>query len=72
MQMRWFGSLFNLLTMRASTHTFVAFVDIEKAFDTSWVEATLVRLHDIGVRGTRLELVVQFPPPHSVPSSIGQ
>ena len=37
--------------MRASTHTFVAFVDIEKAFDTSWVEATLVRLYDIGVRG---------------------
>ena len=45
------GSLVNILSMRASTHTFVAFVDIEKAFDTSWVEATLVRLHDIGVRG---------------------
>ena len=30
------GSLVNLLTMRASTHAFVAFVDIEKAFDTSW------------------------------------
>ena len=26
------GSLVNVLTMRASTHTFVAFVDIERGF----------------------------------------
>ena len=54
------GSLVNLLSMRASTHTFVAFVDIEKAFDTSWVEATLVRLHDIGVRGLVWNLLSNF------------
>ena len=46
--------------MRASTHTFVACVDIEKAFDTSWVEATLVRLHDIGVRGLVWNLLSNF------------
>ena len=31
--------------------TFVAFIDIQKAFDTSWVEGTLVWLFDAGVRG---------------------
>ena len=46
--------------MRASTHTFVAFVDIEKAFDTSWVEATLVRLYVIGVRGLVWKLLSNF------------
>ena len=54
------GSLVNLQTMRASTHAFVAFVDIEKAFDTSRVEATLVRLHDIGVRGFVWNLLSNF------------
>ena len=54
------GSLVNLLSMRASTHMFVAFVDIEKAFDTSWVEAMLVRLHDIGVRGLVWNLLSNF------------
>ena len=29
------GSLINVLSLRASTHTFVAFVDIEKVFDTA-------------------------------------
>ena len=53
-------SLVNVLSMRASTHTFVAFVDIEKAFETSWVEATLVRLHDIGVRGLLSQLLTNF------------
>ena len=36
--------LIDVLYMRSTTHTFVAFVDTHKAFDTSWVEATLVRL----------------------------
>ena len=54
------GSLVNVLTMRASTHTFVAFVDIEKAFDTSWVEATLVRLYDSGVQGLVWNLLSNF------------
>ena len=54
------GSLVNVLTMRASTHTFVAFVDIEKAFDISWVEATLVRMHYIGVRGLMWNLLSNF------------
>ena len=46
--------------MRASTHTFVAFVDIEKAFDTAWVEATLVWLHDAGVQGFLWRLISNF------------
>ena len=46
--------------MRASTRTFVAFVDIEKAFDTSWVEATLVGLHDIRVQGLVWNLLSNF------------
>ena len=47
--------------MRSSSHTFVAFVDIEKAVDTSWVEATLVQLHDVGVRGRLWHLIAKFP-----------
>ena len=38
------GSLRDVLHMRSATHTFVAFVDIFKAFDTCWVEATMVEL----------------------------
>ena len=45
------GSLVDLLTSRSSSHTFVAFIDIHKAFDTSWVEGTLVRSCDAGVSG---------------------
>ena len=45
------GSLVDLLTSQSSSHTFVAFIDIHKAFDTSWVEGTLVRLFDAGVSG---------------------
>ena len=44
------GSLVDLLTSRSSSHTFVVFIDIHKAFDTS-VEGTLVRLFDAGVSG---------------------
>ena len=61
---RWFslgadslvGSLVDLLSSRSSLHTYVAFIDIHKAFDTSWVEGTLVRF-DAGVSGP-------FPPNH--------
>ena len=42
------GSLIDVLHMRSATHTFVAFVDIFKAFDTCWVEATMVELFSIG------------------------
>ena len=45
------GSLIDVLHMRSATHTFVAFVDIFKAFDISWVEATLVELFSMGVHG---------------------
>ena len=34
-------SLVDALRLRRETHTFCAFVDIRKAFDTCWVEATL-------------------------------
>ena len=43
--------LVDALRLRQDTHTFCAFVDIRKAFDTSWIEATLVRLHQSGVTG---------------------
>ena len=45
---------------RSSSHTIVAFIDIHKAFDTSWVEGTLVRLFDAGVSGQMWKLVSQF------------
>ena len=42
----WFGG-----HVAASTdlHTSCPFVDISNAFDTSWVEAMHVRLHQVGV-----------------------
>ena len=43
--------LLDTLRLREDMHTFCAFVDIREAFDTSWVEATLVRLHQVGVTG---------------------
>ena len=45
------GSLIDVLHMRSVTHTFDAFVDIFKAFDTSWVEVTMVELFSMGVHG---------------------
>ena len=41
---------------RQDTHTLCAFVDIRKASDTSWIEATLVRLHSLAsqVAGAQL------------------
>ena len=44
------GALMDVLHMRSATHTFIAFVDIFKAFDTSWVEATMVELFSMGVQ----------------------
>ena len=52
------GSL--ILHMRSTTHTFVAFVDIFKAFDTSWVEATMVELFSVGVHGRMWALIAHF------------
>ena len=42
------SSFLEVLSSRRSALTFVAFVDTQKAFDTAWVEGTLVRLHDVG------------------------
>ena len=41
-------------------HTFVAFVDIKKAFDSCWVETTLVRLHDVGISSRLWHLLANF------------
>ena len=54
------GSLIDVLHMRSATHTFVAFVDIFKAFDTSWVEATMVELFSMGVQGRMWALIAHF------------
>ena len=37
-----------------------AFIDIQKAFLTLWVEGTLVRLFDAGVRGRMWNLLCHF------------
>ena len=60
------GSLVDLLTSRSSSHTFVAFIDIHNAFDTSWVEGTLVRLFDAGMSGQMWKLACWFLPLSSV------
>ena len=54
------GSLVSILSARSSSHTFVAFIDNQKAFDTSWVEGTLVRLFDAGVRGRMWSFMCNF------------
>ena len=54
------GSLVSMLSARSSSHTFVAFIDIQKEFDTSWVEGTLVRLFDAGVWGRMWSLMCNF------------
>ena len=41
-------------------HTFAAFIDVKKAFDSRWVEATLVRLFDFGVLGRLWHLLGIF------------
>ena len=54
------GSLVSVLSSRSSSHTFVAFIDIQKAFDTSWVEGTLVRLFDPVSLGCMWRLLSHF------------
>ena len=54
------SSFVNVLSSRCSIHTFVAFFDIQKAFDTSWVEGTLVRFHEVGVRDQMWHLMCHF------------
>ena len=53
-------SLLDTLRLRQHTHTFVAFIDIKKAFDSSWVEATMVRLYDVGISGRMWHLIANF------------
>ena len=54
------GYLIDVLHMQSATHTFVAFVDIFKAFDTSWVEATMVELFSMEVQGRMWALTAHF------------
>ena len=51
---------FSLVDAVRHEHTFVAFIDIKKAFDSCWVEATLVRLFDFGVTGRLWHLLANF------------
>ena len=51
------SSFLDVFSSRRSALTFVVFVDIQKAFDTAWVEGTLVRFHDVGVRGQMWHLM---------------
>ena len=53
-------SLVDSLRLRHQVHTFVAFIDIRKAFDSCWVEATLVRLGDVGISGRLWHLLANF------------
>ena len=52
-------SLVDTLRLRRA-HTFAAFIDIKKAFDSCWVEATLVRLFDFCVIGRLWHLLANF------------
>ena len=53
-------SFVDSLRLRRHEHTFVALIDIRKAFDSCWVEATLVRLFDFGVKGRLWHLLANF------------
>ena len=48
------------LRLRRHEHTFAAFIDIKKVFDSCWVEATLVRQRDFGVTGGLWHLLANF------------
>ena len=41
-------------------HTFVGFTDIKKTFNSCWVEATLVRLQNVGMSGRLWHLLANF------------
>ena len=53
-------SLVDSLRLRRHEHTFAAFIDIKKASNSCWVEATLVRLFDFGVTGSLWHLLAKF------------
>ena len=53
-------SLVDTLHLRCHEHTFVAFIDIKKVFDSCWVETALVRLFDFGVMGSLWHLLANF------------
>ena len=40
--------------------TYVAFLDIKKAFDTVWHHAMLVKLYDLGIRGKAWRIICLF------------
>ena len=44
----------------SNTRTFATFVDIRKAFGTSWIEATLIRLCGVGVTGGMWRTIANF------------
>ena len=48
------------LRLRQETHTFCAFIDVRMAFDTAWVEATLVRLGQVGVTSGMWRTITNF------------
>ena len=56
----WSVHSLTLCHQRRSALTFVAFIDLQKAFDTAWVEGTLVRLHEVGVTGQMWHLMCHF------------
>ena len=62
-------SLVGALRLRRETHTFCASVDIRKAFATCWVEATLVRLFQVGETGGMWRTIDELPLWHSFPGS---
>ena len=53
-------SLVDTLRLRQETNTFCAFIDICKAFDTARVEATLVRLAQVGVTSGMWRTITNF------------
>ena len=53
-------SLVDTLRLRHETHTVCGFIDIRKAFDTAWVDATLVRLAQIGVNDGMWHTITNF------------
>ena len=58
--MRWYTAWVDTLRLRQETHAFCAFIDIRKAFDAAWVEATLVRLAQVGVTGSMWRTITNF------------
>ena len=53
-------ALVETLRMRRGHRTLCAFIDIRKAFDTSWVNGALCRLHRAGIQGGMWRLVADM------------